>query len=77
MVGGRKMKTPHDKLLEMGFRQSQNTLVNNTLYTIYEIDGGSITIIEGKENFYKTKMKLNLKLSRILTDYLEWLEEQK
>ena len=68
-------RTAHDKLIEIGYRISQTTALTHSLYTIYEKDGSSITIIERRSgNAYKTRQEVSLELSCILTQYLEELE---
>lgn len=65
----------HEKLLALGYRISQTTALTNSLYTIYEKDGSSITIIERKSgNTYKTRQEVSLELVRIMVQYLEELE---
>ena len=69
-------RTAHEKLIELGYRISQTTALTHSLYTIYDKDGSSITIIERRSgNAYKTRQEVSLELSRILTQYLEELHE--
>lgn len=69
-------KSAHDRLIEMGYNVQQTTVLNSSMFTIYGIDGASITIIERKGgSTYKTKQEVSLELSRILTQYLEEMAE--
>lgn len=71
-------KTPHERLLEMGYE------LNDTQDYLLYYDGNRLTISIHK----KTKVwvaylgvdglvEVGLKLTKIMADYLEWLEEEK
>lgn len=63
-------KTPHERLLDMGYEliQGANLKIyrHDKLMNFRVYDDNTISCNE-----------INLELSRILTDYLEWLEEEK
>lgn len=63
-------KTPHEKLLEMGYELDDRIDVkiyrHDTLSYVRVYDDNTISCFE-----------ITLELLHILTDYLEWLEEQK
>lgn len=71
-------KTPHERLIEMGYE------LNDTQDYLLYYDGNRLTISIHK----KTKVwvaylgvdglvEVGLKLTKIMADYLEWLEEER
>lgn len=76
-------KTPHEKLIELGWKHFDE----DKMGVIYENESAYLNIykthkyyiFETKESgkYIENKVEIDLELSRILTDYLEWLEEVK